>query len=65
VRQTAALHWSQRNPSLTDFDSSIGFNFLEYGLQAGLELSFGARFAFRLGVFSVVFNRTAVKIGSF
>jgi hypothetical protein len=50
---------------LTGLDASAGFDFLENGLQAGLELSFGAGFAFSFGVFSVVFNRTAVKICSF
>jgi len=50
---------------LAGLDTSAGFNFLEYHFQAGLELPFGARFAFRFGVLSVVFNGAAVKIGSF
>jgi len=59
------MHWNQCKVSLTGVDVSAGFDFLKNGFQAGLELSFGAGFAFRFGVFSVVFNRTAVKICSF
>lgn len=50
---------------LTGLDTSVGFDFLENHFQAGLELPFGAGFAFSFGVFGVVFNGAAVKIGSF
>lgn len=43
----------------------LAFQFLQDHLQARLELPFGAGLAFGLGVFSVVFDRAAVKIGSF